>query len=297
MRQPMVRGTLRPATLVLVVALALAGCAPDAPPVHRPGLAVYLNSRLVWQGSREELLQKRSDYTRGGLHGWTVFGALLPRPEGKRVRSIVAIAADGRHLAIEPPPGPDRDVDPVVYVDREDRLRFTLPEAAAPTGFPHGRGPGDGRGGGGRHGVTRPDTLEDVTEIHVATMDTDHGKVAERGAAGEFVLAIATATERIAFAKLQDETSEPLPDRPGERAWPLRQMVARRTDRPVRRVTVTNRDGDTHVVDAAAWRGAGRLDLRFNRRGLLKFEGRAPGAGRAQGSDLPDVIRVDVVLE
>jgi hypothetical protein len=260
---------------------------------------VFLDTKLVWEGSRDDLLKKPSDYTRGSLHGWTLFGALLPRTEIARLRSIVAIAADGRHVTVDAPV-PPRAVafEPVVYLDRHDRLRFIVPLAAEGTGVPHGRGPGDGRGGGGRQGTNRPDTLEDVTELHVATQDTAHDEATASGEPVELVLAIGQSTERLTIAKLGGETAEPLADRPGEAAWPLRALVARRTDHPVRQVVVVGRDGEQHVVDGTTWRGATRLDLRLNRRGLLKFEAGVSGPGRGrQAGDVRDVVRIDVAID
>lgn len=287
------RGLARAAgALVLIAAL---GCASEPAPAHRPGLSVFLDSRVVWEGSRERLLETPSDYRRGSLRGWTVFGALLPTADRSRLRSIVAIAADGRHVTVDAPPARAGAFEPVVYLDRRDALRFTLKRPDEP-GFPHGRGPGDGRGGGGRQGTNRPDTLEDVTEIRVATAATAHDAAAASGV--ELVLAIGGATERLTMATLGGETAEPLAARPGETAWPLRALVARRTDHAIREVVIVSREGERHVVDATTWRGTKRLDLRLNRRGLLKFEAGASGPGRGrQADDVRDVVRIDVAVE
>jgi len=75
--------------------------------------------------------------------------------------------------------------------------------------------------------------------------------------------------------------------RQGER-WPLRDVLAAKTDRRVASVTVIGRR--TLSIAGEALGGDPAPYLRLNKRGFFKLEGDTVGA-------VPDIVRIDVALE
>lgn len=127
-----------------------------------------------------------------------------------------------------------------------------------------GSGPGSGggreaRGGGPGGSGMRPD-----------------------GAAAQMKLVVGDRTETLGVEAIRKES-------PAGEGWPLRDLVRRRSTRPVREVTIRPREGQALRIDRAAWESTAPITLRLNRRGLLKLE--------AHAGDVRDVVEIDVVLE
>jgi hypothetical protein len=278
-------GSARRRVGVVLAALLLAACdAGSGAP--RGGLVLRVGDAAPRTLGPAELAALPSDYARGDLHGWTLFGPLVPDVPSQAAAAIEVVGPDGT-VRIDTPRRSHPTSQPVVWVDRDQVLRFALVPERPTDAVPHGRGPGDGRGGGQGPAAEDPYAVRGVTEIRILTRPPGPPApvtaAPPRPASGELDLDVGGKTERLDRAALQAAGGG------GER-WPLRRIVAARAgDRRVRRVTVIGRRGDPVHIEATAWAGTDALELRLNQRGELKFEG--------GGGAVWDVTRVDVELE
>jgi hypothetical protein len=251
---------------------------------------VYVDGTSAWHADAAELAKRPTDYTRGALHGWKLWGGILPPADASRTQKIEVEAADGKKLAIDDPAANYPGLEPVLFPDRTGALRFMLVGTEA-SGQPHGRGAGNGRGGGGQRGKSGPLALDGVTIVRVT-------RAPEKAAGGDdqksaFDLVIGGKRERLTLADVAKRVQAT--DAPGARGqvWPLRDLVGAKVAGDVQRVTIDGGRGDHYTIEKQEWRGDRRLYLRRNARGLAKFE--ANGGGEQRG-DVPDVTRIDVKL-
>ncbi len=267
------------AWLIAAAACAVAGTA---------GITVIVDGEVRWHADREAALKRPTDYTRGALRGWRLYGGILADSERAGTRRIAVEGANGKALTIDEPARQHPGLEPVLFTDRAGRFRFMMVGEESPA-FPHGRGPGDGRGGGGQHGRSGPLALDDVTVVRVT-----RAPAPAPGADG-FDLHIQGKRERLtldAVGKLVPATH--VPDVHGD-VWPLRDLVLAKAGREPSAVTVVGARGARYTIDHDEWRGERRLYLRRNARGLVKFE--AAGGGGKQRADVHDVSRIEVRLD
>jgi len=224
-----------------------------------------------------------SDYKRGTLSGWRLVGGLLPAAARANIQAIEIVGAGGQVLRIENPVQQYPGLEPVLFLDRRNDLRFMMVATGATGTLAHGRGPGDGRGGGGQRGTDGPLAISKVTEIRVAH--------AEPGATPAIDLVVARNKERVTAASLRALVpAEHVPNVAGE-VWPLRTLLAKKAPSAWRTVTITGAENARYRATRTEVEGDRRLYLRLNQRGLFKFEA-ADGTRRI--GDVRDVKEIDV---
>jgi hypothetical protein len=271
------------AGLTLIAAVATAG-APGR------GLAIYMDGTLHSSANYDAVRRRASDYKRGTLTGWRLFGAFLPAAARADTRAIEVVGTGGQVLRMEDPAKRYPGLEPVLFLDRRNELRFMM-ISSAPTGtLAHGRGPGDGRGGGGQRGKEGPLAISGVTEIRVAHVQ----QVAKADAGPAIDLVVARKTERLTAASLSALVPvEHVPSVSGD-VWPLRTLLAKKAPSTWRTVTIRGPGDARYTATRAEVEGQQRLYLRLNQRGLFKFEG---VEGTRRIADVRDVKQIDVATE
>ena len=77
------------------------------------------STRMTWA-------RRPSDYERGGLRGWTLFGGLLGAERAQDATSLIVRGGSGQEIRISDLRSVRGSRLPAVFVDRRDRLRFVM---------------------------------------------------------------------------------------------------------------------------------------------------------------------------
>src|SRR5256885_2878373 len=89
-------------------------------------LAIYVDGSLHSSADEAAVRGRPSDYKRGTLSGWRLFGALLPAAARANTQAIEVVGAGGQVLRIENPVQQYPGLEPVLFLDRRNDLRFMM---------------------------------------------------------------------------------------------------------------------------------------------------------------------------